>query len=107
MAKQEAGMPSAGNRVTAINAQMLGYPSSIQNDVFDEFATIWTQEDNGSVVSDTSDWQLLLQLDSELFEKLGQTRIMFSDSGLIYFGIRTEDLKNRDFDKTWFTLQCF
>lgn len=107
----DAGIPSPGRAVTAVNAQMFGYPSSIQNDVFDEFLMAWLQENEeaapGTGEEAELDWQLLLQLDSELFEKLGTPGIMFGDSGLIYFGIRSEDLARRDFEKTWFTLQCF
>lgn len=48
-----------------------------------------------------SDWQLLLQIDSE--ERTGMD---WGDSGRIYFLIRHEDLQSRHFDKVWVILQC-
>lgn len=50
-----------------------------------------------------SDWQLLLQIDSEE-EKTG---MMWGDVGRIYFWIKKQDLINQDFDKAWFAVQCF
>lgn len=32
--------------------------------------------------------------------------IMFGDCGHIYFWIRKQDLKERNFDKVWLILQC-
>ena len=69
---------------------MLGYPFSIQNDVFDEFAL--KQEEA----------VLLLQIDSD--EDL---KLMWGDSGIIYFCIDKTSLANKQFDKVQFTLQCF
>lgn len=49
------------------------------------------------------DWTLLLQIDSD-HEKTG---MMWGDAGRIYFWIRTEDLKNSNFDNGWCILQCY
>lgn len=48
------------------------------------------------------DWILLLQIDSE-DEKTG---MMWGDVGRLYFWIKKEDLKNKDFNKAWMILQC-
>ena len=49
-----------------------------------------------------TDWQLLLQIDSD--DSLGT---MWGDAGRIYFWIREQDLKNRDFAKVLLVLQCY
>lgn len=49
-------------------------------------------------------WQLLFQLDTvedSAFE------LMFGDCGRIYYYIKTEDLKQKRFDKHWLILQCY
>ena len=33
--------------------------------------------------------------------------LMFGDCGRIYFYIRKEDLRNRNFENVWLSLQCF
>ncbi len=48
------------------------------------------------------DWKLLLQLDSE--EK--NARMIWGDYGRLYYWIHQSALKNREFQKTWLTLQC-
>ena len=50
-----------------------------------------------------AEWILLFQMSyiqDEEFE------LMFGDCGNVYFYIRKEDLKNRNFDKVWLILQC-
>ena len=47
-------------------------------------------------------WQLLLQVDSN-----SALDMMWGDAGRLYFWIREQDLKNRDFDKAWMILQCY
>lgn len=48
------------------------------------------------------DWILLLQIDSEE-EKTG---MMWGDVGRLYFWIKRDDLKNKDFNKSWMISQC-
>lgn len=48
------------------------------------------------------DWCLLFQIDS--IEEAG---MMWGDVGRLYFWIKTDDLKNKLFDKSWMILQCF
>ena len=50
------------------------------------------------------DWILLMQM-SEL--EIGDYGLYFGDSGKIYFNIRKEDLKNKNFDNVWLILQCY
>lgn len=47
-------------------------------------------------------WRLLLQVDSNE-EDCG---MMWGDVGRLYFWIRKQDLENKKFDKSWFSLQC-
>jgi uncharacterized protein YwqG len=48
-----------------------------------------------------TDWRLLFQLGSE--ELAG---MMWGDMGMLYFWIRDQDLRQRDFSRTWMFLQC-
>ena len=93
--------------------RLLGYPEPIQGDMQAECQSVA----NGVFVGDGTDvsnargealekrimaWQLLLQLDSD--ESMGT---MWGDAGRIYFWIREQDLKNRDFAKVLLVLQCY
>ncbi len=48
-----------------------------------------------------SDWVLLFQLDTD--DDVG---MMWGDSGMLYFWIRKQDLRECRFDKCWMILQC-
>jgi len=48
-----------------------------------------------------SDWQLLLQVDSEK-----KAHMMWGDVGRLYFLIHKTDLEQRRFDRTWLVFQC-
>lgn len=47
------------------------------------------------------EWRLLIQLDSD-----ENTRMEWGDWGQLYFWIRDEDLRQRDFTDVWVILQC-
>lgn len=47
-------------------------------------------------------WRLLLQIDSN-----EENDMMWGDCGRLYFWIKKEDLLNKQFDRSWFSLQCF
>lgn len=47
------------------------------------------------------DWILLLEVDSE--EK---AQMMWGDMGKLYFWIKKQDLLDKNFEKSWFCLQC-
>jgi len=70
---------------------LLGEPFNVQNDVFEELNI------------NEKEAVLLFQIDSDE-EDLG---VMWGDCGLLYFCIKKEELKRKQFDKVKFTLQCF
>jgi uncharacterized protein YwqG len=51
----------------------------------------------------TDDWQFLLQIDSDE----GNMGTMWGDVGRVYFWIREQHLKKRDFNNVWLVLQCY
>ena len=55
-------------------------------------------------MQDAQEWILLFQMDT--VEKDG-FELMFGDCGRIYFYIRKEDLRNRNFENVWLSLQCY
>lgn len=96
--------------------QLLGYPREIQNPMErecqlasngidcggrglddDQFAEALTLADGAS------DWQLLLQIDSDD----AGPGWMWGDSGKIYFWIKRGDLASRQFENVWLVLQCY
>ena len=93
--------------------RLLGYPEPIQGDMQGEcqFVANGVFVGGGTDVSDARrmelekgimDWQLLFQLDSD-----ESMETMWGDAGRIYFWIREQDLKNRDFAKVMLVLQCY
>ncbi|MCC6462716.1 MAG: DUF1963 domain-containing protein [Saprospiraceae bacterium] len=46
-------------------------------------------------------WRLLLQIDSN-----EENEMMWGDCGRLYFWIKKGDLVNKQFDQSWFSLQC-
>ena len=50
-----------------------------------------------------ADWVLLFQMASIQEDDY---ELMFGDLGNLYFYIRKQDLKERNFDKVWLVLQC-
>jgi len=51
---------------------------------------------------DADKWILLFQIDS-----IEKARMMWGDGGRIYVWIKKEDLEKKNFDKSWFVLQCY
>jgi uncharacterized protein YwqG len=93
--------------------KILGYADVIQNDMELDCELVT----NGLYCGDASgyddpkaallepnakEWRLLLQIDS-----LDENNMMWVDSGRLYFWIKENDLKAKNFDKAWFALQCF
>lgn len=93
--------------------KMLGYPDPVQNEMQMECQLV----SNGIYCGDAdgyknpraealrpgaTDWRLLLQIDSEE-DRAG---MMWGDVGRLYFWIREQDLRRRDFDGVWCILQC-
>lgn len=70
---------------------LLGYPFSIQNDVFEEFGL------------KPEEAVLLLQIDSDEDD----LELLWGDCGMLYFCIDKNSLTNKQFEKVQFRLQCF
>lgn len=92
--------------------KLLGYSDNIQNEMELECELVT----NGLYCGDPTgyndprakelepnaiNWRLLLQIDSN-----DENEMMWGDCGRLYFWIKKEDLINKDFDKSWFSLQC-
>ena len=89
-----------------------GHPDEIQGDVLLEAQLAsngvycgstrgYVQGRKTGLAAGVADWRLLLQVDSE--NRIGMD---WGDSGRIYFLIREDDLRHRDFDHVWLILQC-
>lgn len=55
-------------------------------------------------VDKASDWVLLFQLDTI---SNSEFELMFGNAGRLYFYIKKEDLKKRNFENCWFMTQCY
>jgi uncharacterized protein YwqG len=51
-----------------------------------------------------SDWRLLFQMDTDSVAE-ANFYLMFGDTGRLYFMIRTQDLKAKNFDSVWVSEQ--
>jgi uncharacterized protein YwqG len=93
--------------------KLLGHPDPVQNEMQTECQLV----SNGIYCGDAdayrdaraealrpgaTDWRLLLQVDSEE-DRAG---MMWGDVGRVYFWIRDQDLRTRNFDAVWCILQC-
>jgi uncharacterized protein YwqG len=92
--------------------KLLGYPDTIQGPMESECAAagsgIYMGDGKGEqdprfkrVNATRYDWRLLMQVDSD-----DAAKMMWGDSGRLYFWIRDQDLRERRFDKAWMILQC-
>ncbi len=91
--------------------KLLGYPYVIQNPMEEECESVTSafRSDGRGYVNEKEflerarEWTLLLEaggIYSDRFE------LSFGDCGRIYFWIRNEDLRNRNFENVWLVLQC-
>jgi len=94
--------------------RLLGHPEQIQGDMQLEcqLASNGIYVGNSAGYADprrailekgTDDWQFLLQIDSDE----GNMGTMWGDVGRVYFWIREQHLKKRDFNNVWLVLQCY
>jgi len=92
--------------------QMGGYPDPVQNDTMELESQLasngvycggpdWNDPRIESLEGGAGEWKLLLQLDTD-----EDADMMWGDAGMLYFWIRTEDLRRRDFSNVWMILQC-
>lgn len=102
----------------ADTTKLLGHPELIQGEYWEECEGVagkniyygsapikyGSDEAKKSIKENAKDWILLMQM-SEL--EIGDYGLYFGDSGKIYFNIRKEDLKNKNFDNVWLILQCY
>lgn len=86
---------------------MLGYAQSIQNGNMEEQCekiykkSLSASERSSSESDGHGKWLLLLQLDSD-----EETGMMWGDAGMLYFWIREDDLRERNFNDVWMILEC-
>ena len=82
---------------------MFGEPFNIQNNVFEEIIYYENEaEADENIKLRSRELVLLFQMDSD-----DDLNVMWGDSGIIYFCIDKEDLENKAFSNTKFTLQCY
>ncbi len=91
--------------------QLLGYPAEIQHDPFatcqlashglePQTSDDWKSDEVIRLLSARADWRLILQVDS-----LSEIGMEWADSGLLYYSIRDEDLRTRQWDKSWLVME--
>lgn len=64
----------------------------------------WTnvpESEKQSIIDESMKWKLLFQLDSE-----DEAKMMWGDVGRLYFWIKEDHLKSKQFDKIWMIFQC-
>lgn len=99
-----------------LSAKILGYADIIQDTMLFECEAVsrgydlyqeefqFSEEEKNDIEHSSDEWILLFEMDSI---ELDDYELMFGDSGRIYFYIRKEDLKKRDFSNVYFSLQCY
>lgn len=106
-----------GYELESEHHKLLGYADLVQGEMLTECERITrglycgdhksyvdTPEDVKEDISGaTTDWVLLFQMASIQEDDY---ELMFGDLGNLYFYIRKQDLKERNFDKVWLVLQC-
>ena len=89
-----------------IHHRMLGHPDTLQEDMRlqCQLVTHGVTSPNDPRIDElskgASDWQLLLQVDSD-----EQAGMRWANAGMIYYWIKRADLQTRRFDETWLILQ--
>lgn len=87
--------------------RLLGHPDAIQNDMQVEcqfvFEKLIPQYPASEAIRTSAEvWTLLLQIDSD--ENIKRD---WGDSGRLYFWIRSDDLRERNFESVYCILQCY
>ena len=97
------------------HTKLLGYPDVVQNSMEEECVEVTRDFDMEAIKASpkkykeeikkaAENWILLFQMDTV---ETDDYELMFGDSGHIYFWIKKEDLKNKNFDNIWLILQCY
>ena len=93
--------------------KLLGYPRQIQGDMQLEVqlashglccgdASGYNDPRAEKLKDGADQWQLLLQIDSD-----DDSKMMWGDSGMLYYWIKEQDLKEDKFENSWLILQCY
>ncbi|MFN8537070.1 MAG: YwqG family protein [Thermomicrobiales bacterium] len=104
---EEEGSPTPIHR-------LLGYPEPVQGNMQldcqlgSHGILDWEDPRVESLATGATDWRLLLQIDTDLPDQFisGQDEFLWGDCGRLYFWIRKQDLRDRNFDQIWMILQC-
>ena len=97
--------------------KLLGYADIIQNEMLSECERVsrglycgnpesyqeTPADEELSIQNSAKDWLLLLQLTTLTKD---DWELMWGDCGRLYFYIRKQDLAEKRFENTWFSLQC-
>lgn len=92
---------------------LLGHPHNIQNPMEEEVALAhgghYCGDSSGyegshaeALKATAQEWRLLFQVESD-----EHAEMMWGDAGRLYYWIRQQDLRARDFSNTWLILQCY
>ncbi len=90
----------------AVHHRMLGYPETLQDDMRLQCQLVThgvssiNDPQAAGLVAGASDWQLLLQVDSD-----EQAGMRWASAGMLYYWIHREDLLTSHFDATWLVVQ--
>ncbi len=95
----------------AVLHRLLGHPDHVQGDMMLECQLASNgikvgnlrapSEAEARLEAGAGDWRLLLQIDSD-----EHSNMSWGDTGRIYYWIRDEDLRERNWDRVWLVLQC-
>ncbi len=113
----DEALEEMGVDLEAEEHQLLGYAHVIQNEMLSECERVrrglycgdaqsyqnTPDEVKADIKACATDWTLLLQLTT--LQK-DDWEWMWGDCGMLYFYIRKQDLADKNFDQTWFVLQC-
>ena len=104
--------PAGERKIT----KLLGYGDEMQGDMLAECEMTggrgiytgngypeMTEKEKNELLKASEEWTLLFQLDT--VRKNG-FELMFGDDGRIFYYIRKDDLKNKNFENIWIILQC-
>jgi uncharacterized protein YwqG len=96
----------------ALIHRLLGHPDEVQGDMLEEcqlasngiYVGGSSQRDTTraeELARDAGAWRLLLQVDSD-----DDAGMMWGDVGRLFYWIRSDDLRERRWDRVWMVLQC-
>ena len=110
----DAALEDVGYCIDEDAHKLLGYADIVQSEMLTECESVsrgnycgvpdeLDPDEEASIYEHACEWILLLQLSTLEAEEY---ELMWGDCGKIYFYIRREDLKNKNFDNVHLVLQC-